>query len=66
MKKTWFEHSACTHEEAAELLRRYRARGVRAEKMLAADYRQFIVRAELPEGKYPPRQSRTFQQPWWG
>lgn len=66
MKKTWFEHSGCTYEEAEELLQRYRTRGVRAEKMLAADCRQFIVRVQLPESKYPPRQSRTFQQPLWG
>ncbi|WP_160621302.1 hypothetical protein [Mixta intestinalis] len=65
MKKSWFDHPACTYEEAEELLRRYRARGVRAEKMLGADCRLFIVRAQLPEGKYRPRKSRTFQQRIW-
>lgn len=66
MKFTWFEHGACSGEEATELLERYRKRGTIAEKYLTSDCRKFIVRALLPEYSREPRQERTYQQRMWG
>lgn len=65
MRMGWFEHSNCTAEEADELLRQYRKRGMKAERSLSADCKTFVVRVLLPESKYPPRQDTTFQQRMW-
>lgn len=34
MKKTWFHHTDCSTEQADELVKRYKARGVRVERAL--------------------------------
>ena len=37
MKKTWFHHTDCSTEQADELVKRYKARGVRVERSLNPD-----------------------------
>lgn len=65
MKKDWFAHTDLTTEEAEELVARYREKGVKVEKCLAADPRLWIVSAYLPEASKTPRQEKTFQQKLW-
>ncbi|EDE3099813.1 hypothetical protein [Citrobacter sedlakii] len=65
MKKSWFHHTGLTETQADELLSRYRANNVRAEKSLAPDYLSWIVIAFLPESPRPPRQDRRYQQSTW-
>ncbi len=38
MKSTWFHHTDCSTEQADELVKRYKARGVRVERSLNPDY----------------------------
>lgn len=37
MKMTWFQHPVCTTEEADELVKQYRRRGVKTERSLNHD-----------------------------
>lgn len=66
MKKTWFQHTECSTEQADELVKRYKARGVRVERSLNPDYVTWTVSAKLPEYKYPARTPRTLRQKVWG
>jgi hypothetical protein len=47
MKKTWFHHTDCSTEQADELVKRYKARGVRVERSLNPDYVTWTVSAFL-------------------
>ena len=38
MKHSWFHHTDCSTEQADELVKRYKARGVRVERNLNPDY----------------------------
>jgi len=49
MKKSWFTHNNLTTDEAEELVKRYREKGVRVEKTLDMDPRYWTVSAELPQ-----------------
>lgn len=66
MKKTWFHHTDCSTEQADELVKRYKARGVRVERSLNPDYVTWTVSAQLPEGEKAPRPSRVWQSKAWG
>lgn len=66
MKKTWFQHTDCTTQQAEELLAQYRRRGVAVERSLNADLTTWTVSARLPEGKNPPRADRRWQNRVWG
>ncbi|MFV5927367.1 hypothetical protein ACLIKC_09875 [Klebsiella aerogenes] len=66
MKKTWFQHTDCSTEQADELVKRYKARGVRVERSLNSDYLTWTVSARLPEGNKPPRINRQWQNWIWG
>ena len=65
MKFTWFTHEPMTPKEAEELLKRYIARGIRAERKLAPDPRFFLISALLPTTQYEPKPSRVYQQWFW-
>ncbi|EBG6391770.1 hypothetical protein FI895_22850 [Salmonella enterica] len=47
MKMTWFQHPACTTEEADELVKQYRRRGVKTERSLNHDCINWTVSALL-------------------
>ncbi|WP_312836655.1 hypothetical protein [Pantoea sp.] len=65
MKQTWFTHDPVDTDTANELLSRYAARNIQAQKTLAADPRLWLVSAMLPEGKSEPRRDRTYEQKIW-
>lgn len=65
MKNTWFVHDRVDTTTANELLERYAARKIPAKKMLATDPRLWLVSAYLPEGNYPPRRDKTYEQSIW-
>lgn len=65
MKKTWFTHDPVDTDTAKELLSRYSARNIKAQKTLASDPRLWLVSALLPESKREPVPSRNYQQPIW-
>ncbi|EKF9075224.1 hypothetical protein O1B01_004432, partial [Salmonella enterica] len=54
MKMTWFQHPACTTEEADELVKQYRRRGVKTERSLNHDCIHWTVSALLPEFGHVP------------
>ena len=66
MKFTWFHHTDCSTEQADELVKRYKARGVRVERSLNSDYLTWTVSARLPEGNKSPRINRRWQNRIWG
>ena len=66
MKHSWFHHTDCSTEQADELMRRYRARGVPVERSLNPDYITWTVSAKLPESKNQPRLQRCWQNRMWG
>lgn len=66
MKMTWFTQTNLTAKEADELIERYRARGAKVERTLAADPRLFAVSVLLPESRKPPRADRRFENRVWG
>ncbi|HFK6810517.1 TPA: hypothetical protein ACG0MV_003038 [Enterobacter hormaechei subsp. steigerwaltii] len=66
MQHSWFHHTECSTEQADELVKRYRARGVRVERSLNSDYLTWTVSARLPEGNKPPRINRRWQNRIWG
>lgn len=49
MRKTWFRHPNCTTEEADDLVKQYRRRGVKTERSLNYDCIHWTVSALLPE-----------------
>ena len=61
MKKSWFQHTQLTTEQADELEARYRAKQIKTERSLDNDF----ISAFLPEVSKPPRQDRTWQQRIW-
>jgi hypothetical protein len=65
MKKDWFAHTDLTTEEADELVARYREKGVKVEKCLAADPRLWIVSAYLPQQKSHPTTGRSLRSRAW-
>ncbi|ECC3255685.1 hypothetical protein YD04_002142 [Salmonella enterica subsp. enterica] len=66
MKKTWFQHSECTTEQADDLQQQYRARGVSVERSLNPDYLTWTISVRLPESAKPPRIDRRWQNRMWG
>ncbi|ECG3428934.1 hypothetical protein P0Z73_000756 [Salmonella enterica] len=58
MKMTWFQHPACTTEEADELVKQYRRRGVKTERSLNHDCIHWTVSALLPECDHVPERRR--------
>ncbi|ECF8522474.1 hypothetical protein JX059_003449 [Salmonella enterica] len=58
MKMTWFQHPACTTEEADELVKQYRCRGVKMERSLNHDCIHWTVSALLPEFGHVPVRRR--------
>lgn len=55
MKRSWFQHTHCTTEEADTLIKRYNQRGVRAERSLNRDFLTWTVSAWLPEFNHIPK-----------
>lgn len=62
MKSTWFTHDPVDAITANELIARYAARKIKAQKTLATDPRLWLVSAYLPEGNHPPRRDKTYEQ----
>ncbi|EEM7559900.1 hypothetical protein N2I16_004568 [Salmonella enterica] len=58
MKMTWFQHPVCTTEEADELVKQYRRRGVKTERSLNYDCIHWTVSALLPEFDHVPERRR--------
>ena len=65
MKKSWFQHTQLTTEQADELEARYRAKQIKTERSLDNDFINWTISAFLPEASKPPRQDRTWQQRFW-
>nr|ELR8799486.1 hypothetical protein [Salmonella enterica] len=59
MKMTWFQHPACTTEEADELVKQYRRRGGKTERSLNHDCIYWTVSALLPEFGHVPVRRRA-------
>ncbi len=65
MKKSWFQHTQLTTEQADELEARYRAKQIKTERSLDNDFIHWTISAFLPEASMTPRQERTWQQRIW-
>ena len=65
MKKSWFQHTQLTTEQADELEARYKAKQIKTERSLDNDFIHWTISAFLPEASKPPRQDRTWQQWIW-
>ena len=65
MKKSWFQHTQLTTEQADELEARYSAKQIKTERRLDNDFIHWTISAFLPEASKPPRQDRTWQQRIW-
>lgn len=65
MKKSWFQHTQLTTEQADELEARYRAKQIKTERSLDNDFIHWTISAFLPETSKPPRKDRTWQQRIW-
>ncbi|EPJ4169127.1 hypothetical protein ACTM9O_13230 [Citrobacter freundii] len=65
MKKSWFQHTQLTTEQADELEARYRAKQIKTERSLDNDFIHWTISAFLPEASKPPRQERNWQQRIW-
>ena len=65
MKKSWFQHTQLSTEQADELEARYRAKQIKTERSLDNDFIHWTISAFLPEASKPPRQERTWQQWIW-
>lgn len=65
MKKSWFQHTQLTTEQADELEACYRAKQIKTERSLDNDFIHWTISAFLPEASKPPRQDRTWQQRLW-
>lgn len=66
MKKSWFHHTDCSTEQADELVKRYKARGVRVERSLNPDFVTWAVSAFLPTSNTPARPDSRWQNRIWG
>src|SRR5690606_15657675 len=66
MKKTWFHHTDCSTEQADELVKRYKARGVRVERGLNPDFVTWTVSAYLPTSNTPARPDSRWKNRMWG
>lgn len=66
MKMTWFQHPACTTEEADELVKQYRRRGVKTERSLNPDFITWTVSAKLPEYAHRVWTPKSLRQKVWG
>ena len=65
MKKSWFQHTQLTTEQADELEARYKAKQIKTKRSLDNDFIHWTISAFLPEASKPPRQDRTWQQRIW-
>lgn len=65
MKKSWFQHTQLTTEQADELEARYHAKQIKTERSLDNDFIHWTISAFLPETSKPPSQDRTWQQRIW-
>lgn len=65
MKKSWFQHTQFTTEQADELEASYKAKQIKTERSLDNDFIHWTISAFLPEASKPPRQDRTWQQRIW-
>lgn len=65
MKKSRFQHTQLTTEQADELQARYRQKQIKTERSLDNDFIHWTISAFLPETSKPPRQDRTWQQRIW-
>lgn len=65
MKKSWFQHTQLTTEQADELEASYKAKQIKTERSLDNDFIHWTISAFLPEASKPPRQDRTRQQRIW-
>lgn len=61
MKSTWFHHTDCSTEQADELVKRYKARGVRVERSLKPvvtrvgfNANQFVLMSGSGDTQYSP------------
>ncbi|EBC3376896.1 hypothetical protein C0N28_14910 [Salmonella enterica] len=66
MRKTWFRHPNCTTEEADELVKQYRRRGVKTERSLNYDCIHWTVSAFLPTSSKPARPDNRWRNRVWG
>ncbi|HDS6041164.1 hypothetical protein [Enterobacter kobei] len=66
MKYSWFQHTDCSTEQADELVKRYKARGVRVERSLNQDYVTWTVSAFLPTSSTPARPDSRWRNRMWG
>ena len=65
MKKSWFQHTQLTTEQADEREASYKAKQSKTERSLDNDFMHWTISAFLPEASKPPRQDRTWQQRIW-
>lgn len=65
MKKSWFQHTQLTTEQADELEASYKAKQIKTERSLDNDFIHWTISAFLPEASKPSRQDRTWQQRIW-
>lgn len=66
MKKTWFQHTECTTQQADELMAQYRRRGVDVERCLNPDRITWTVSAHLPEVNKLQRPDGRWRNRIWG
>lgn len=66
MKYSWFHHTDCSTEQADELVKSYKARGVRVERSLNPDYVTWTVSAFLPTSNTPARPDSRWRNRMWG
>jgi hypothetical protein len=70
--KDMLKQGPMTKNEAEQLVRRYKEKGVAAiitngfEAQKDGAIQEFFVFAPLPKRSTAPRQSRTYQNPLWG
>lgn len=62
-RKSWFQHTECTTQQADELVVQYRRRGVEVERSLNPDLITWTVSAMLPESR---NSNSKRGRPWGG
>lgn len=62
-RKSWFQHTECTTQQADELVEQYRRRGVKVERSLNPDFITWTVSARLPESR---NSNSKRGRPWGG
>ena len=50
-RKSWFQHTECSTQQADELVEQYQRRGVEVERSLNPDFLTWTVSARLPESR---------------